>query len=60
MELRDLIRNPPDLWSADTLYFAYGDGVGIANLLKRFPEHSVYIYRYPGSLTAWSGWERVD
>ena len=60
MELRDLIRNPPDLWSADTLYFAYGDGVGIANLLKRFPEHSVYIYRYPGSLTAWSGSERVD
>ena len=55
MEIPDLIRNPPDLWSADTLYFAYDDGVGIATLLKRFPEHSVYIYRYPGSLTPWSG-----
>jgi hypothetical protein len=55
MEIPDLIRNPPDLWSAHTLYFAYGDGVGIANLLKRFPNHSVYIYRYPGSLKPWSG-----
>jgi hypothetical protein len=59
MEIRDLIRNPPDLWSADTLYFAYDNGVGIANLLKRFPEHSVNVYRYPGSLTPWSG-ERAD
>jgi hypothetical protein len=55
MDIPDLIRNPPDLWSADTLYFAYDDGVGIANLLKRFPEHSVYIYRYPGLLRPWSG-----
>jgi hypothetical protein len=55
MKIPDLIRNPPDLWSADTLYFAYDDGVGIANLLKRFPNHSVYIYRYPGSLKPWSG-----
>jgi hypothetical protein len=50
MEIPDLIRNPPDLWSADTLYFAYGDGVGIADLLKRFPGHNVYPYHYPGSL----------
>jgi hypothetical protein len=55
MEIPDLIRNPPDLWSADTLYFAYDDGVGIATLLKRFPEHSVYTYRYPGLLKPWNG-----
>lgn len=55
MEIPDLVRNPPDLWSADTLYFAYDDGVGIASLLKRFPEHSVYTYRYPGLLRPWSG-----
>jgi hypothetical protein len=51
MGIPDLIRNPPDLWSADTLYLAYEDGVGIPSLLQRFPGHSVYIYRYPGSLT---------
>jgi hypothetical protein len=55
MVIPDLIRNPPDLWSADTLYFAYDDGVGIANLLKRFPGHTVYTYRYPGLLKAWHG-----
>jgi len=55
MVIPDLIRNPPDLWSADTLYFDYGDGVGIATLLKRFPEHRVYTYRYPGLLRPWSG-----
>lgn len=55
MKIPDLIRNPPDLWSADTLYFDYNDGVGIASLLKRFPEHSVYTYRYPGLLRPWSG-----
>ena len=55
MEISDLIRNPPDLWSADTLYFVYDDGVGIADLLKRFPNHSVYVYRYPGLLRPWSG-----
>ena len=56
MDIPDLIRNPPDLWSADTLYLAYdNDGVGIDSLLKRFPAHSVYLYRYPGSLKRWSG-----
>jgi hypothetical protein len=55
MEIPDLVRNPPDLWSADLLYFAYGGGVGIADLLQRFPEHSVYLYRYPGSLRPWKG-----
>ena len=53
MEIPDLVRNPPDLWSADLLYFAYGDGMGIADLLRRFPEHSVYLYRYPGELRPW-------
>lgn len=55
MEIPDLIRNPPDLWSADLLYFAYGDGAGISALLKLFPEHSVYLYRYPGALRPWKG-----
>jgi hypothetical protein len=53
MEIPDLVRNQPDLWSADTLYFAYTDGVGIADLLKRFPGHRVYLYHYPGSLRPW-------
>jgi hypothetical protein len=55
MDIPDLIRNPPDLWSADTLYFAYDDSAGIADLLRRFPQHSVYLYQYPGSLKSWSG-----
>ena len=57
MEIPDLIRNPPDLWSADTLYFAFGDsdGAGIEPLLKRFPNHRVYTYRYPGTLQPWNG-----
>jgi len=50
MGIPDLIRNPPVLWSAETLYLAYNDGVGFGALLKRFPNHSVYVYRYPGSL----------
>lgn len=50
MELPDLVRNPLDLWAAETLYVDYRDRTGIAELLKRFPGHSVYRYRYPGSL----------
>jgi hypothetical protein len=53
MEIPDLIRNPPDLWSADTLYLDYHDGGGINDLLKRFPGHNVYLYHYPGSLRPW-------
>jgi hypothetical protein len=53
MTIPDLVRNPPALWSADELYFDYRDSTGIADLLKRFPAHVVYIYRYPGSLTPW-------
>jgi hypothetical protein len=55
MEIPDLVRNPPDLWSADTLYLDYHDGAGIKELLKRFPGHSVYLYHYPGSLSPWKG-----
>jgi hypothetical protein len=50
MDIPDLIRNPLDLWSAETLYLDYRDRAGIDDLLKRFPGHSVYSYRYPGSL----------
>ena len=53
MQLPDLVRNPLDLWTAETLYVDYRDPGGIADLLKRFPEHVVYLYRYPGSLKPW-------
>lgn len=53
MEIPDLVRNPVDLWSADTLYFDYSDGAGVDDLLRRFPKHAVYVYRYPGSVTPW-------
>jgi hypothetical protein len=58
MDIPDLIRNPLDLWTADTLYLAYGDGAGIDRLLARFPEHHVYFYRYPGSLRPWENGKR--
>jgi hypothetical protein len=54
-ELPDLIRNPVDLWTAQTLYVDYRDPSGIGELLKRFPQHAVYVYRYPGSLKPWKG-----
>jgi hypothetical protein len=53
MEIPDLVRNPIDLWSADTLYFDYTDRAGLDDLLRRFPKHAVYVYHYPGSLTPW-------
>jgi hypothetical protein len=58
MKIPDLIRNPLDLWTAETLYLDNGDEVGIENLLARFPEHHVYLYRYPGSLTPWAHGKR--
>jgi hypothetical protein len=58
MEIRDLIRNPIDLWSADTVYLDYGDGVGIEKLFQRFPDHRVFAYRYPGALTRWENGKR--
>jgi hypothetical protein len=50
MEIPDLIRNPPNLWSADTLYFAYDADDRLKELLERFPEHSVFVYNYPSQL----------
>jgi len=50
MEIPDLIRNPPDLWSADTLFFAYDDDNRLKELLARFPEHRVFAYQYPSQL----------
>jgi hypothetical protein len=52
-ELPDLIRNSPEIWSADTLYFTYDQNRALFDLLKRFPEHKVYLYRYPGAVTDW-------
>jgi hypothetical protein len=53
MQLPDLVRNPLDLWAAETLYVDYRDPGGIGDLLKRFPNHAVFLYRYPGSLKPW-------
>jgi hypothetical protein len=50
MEIPDLIRNPPDLWSVDTLFFAFDDDDRLKELLDRFPEHRVFTYRYPSEL----------
>ena len=50
MDIPDLIRNPPDLWSADTLFLAYDDDSRLKELLARFPEHRVFAYQYPGQL----------
>jgi hypothetical protein len=50
MEIPDLIRNPPDLWSADTLFFAYDDDGRLKELLERFPKHNVFVYQYPSQL----------
>lgn len=50
MDIPDLIRNPPDLWSADTLFFAYDDDGRLKELLERFPEHNVFVYQYPSQL----------
>lgn len=46
----DLIRNLPDLWAADTLFFAYDEDDRLKELLARFPEHSVFVYQYPSQL----------
>ena len=50
MDIPDLIRNPPDLWSADTLFLAYDDDSRLKELLARFPEHTVFAYQYPSQL----------
>jgi len=48
MDLGDLLRNPPVLASASTLYFAWDDRPELNELLARFPGRRVYTYRYPG------------
>src|ERR1043166_4765491 len=50
MDVPDLIRNQPDLWSADTLFLAYDDAPHLKELLACFPEHSVFAYKYPSQL----------
>ncbi len=50
MDIPDLIRTPPDLWAADTLFLAYDDDPRLKELLARFPEHSVFAYKYRGQL----------
>jgi hypothetical protein len=50
MDIPDLIRNPPDLWAADTLFLAYDDDDRLKELLARFPEHTVFLYQYPSQL----------
>jgi hypothetical protein len=53
MDLGDLLRNPPVLSSADTLYLAWDDGgPGLRELLARFPGRKVYTYQYSGIVHA--------
>ena len=52
MDVGDLLRNPPDLTSARTLYFAWDDGgVGLKALVARFPGRRIYTYEYPADVT---------
>lgn len=46
----DLLRNPPDLDTAQVLYFAWCDEAGRAALLERFGGRSVWVYEYPEQL----------
>ncbi len=48
----DFTRNPPALSSADVLYFGWGDGQRLDELIARFPGRAVYLYRYPGIIRA--------
>lgn len=46
----DLTRNPPDLSTAENLYFHWCTQSQRDALLKRFPERKVYVYEYPAHL----------
>lgn len=46
----DLLRNPPDLDSAQILYFTWCDDAGRAALLERFGGRRVWVYEYPEKL----------
>jgi hypothetical protein len=50
-EAGDLTRNPPALSSADNLYFTWCEKSERDELLKRFPNYTVFVYEYPGHLT---------
>ena len=46
----DLTRNPPELSSADSLYFSWCDQPERDALLRRFPGRNIFVYEYPGRL----------
>jgi hypothetical protein len=49
-ETHDLTRNPPALSSAENLYFTWCEKPERDELLKRFPDYTVFVYEYPGHL----------
>lgn len=49
----DLLRNPPDLDSAQILYFTWCDDTGRAALLERFGGRRVWVYDYPEKLVSY-------
>lgn len=49
----DLLRNPPDLDTAQLLYFAWCDDAGRAELLERFAGRPVWVYEYPEKLASY-------
>jgi hypothetical protein len=50
----DLTRNPPDLSSADNLYFSWCDEPKRSLLLKRFSDRTIFVYEYPGHIYPYS------
>jgi hypothetical protein len=46
----DLTRNPPDLSTAENLYFHWCTQSQRDALLQRFPGRKVYVYEYPAHL----------
>ena len=46
----DLTRNPPEMSSADNLYFGWCDQPKRDALLKEFPGRNIFVYEYPGRL----------
>ncbi len=47
---RDLTRNPPDLSTAENLYFRWCAQPERDALLKRFPGRKIFVYEYPAHL----------
>ena len=50
MIVHDLIRNPPDMFSAKTLYFVYYDDESLGQILGMFGDFEVFVYEYPGQV----------